>query len=102
MNRPEFITNEDIARWSDNIDRDPYFSPALLCSPLIREVCFAGLWLTEKLEKLNCPPTIITRIQWTAGKLSFGKDIWEVHQEILEKYKNNELVFEEDPSEINN
>lgn len=102
MQRPEFISDEDIARWSKNIDQDLYISPELAASPIIREVCYAGLWLCEKLEKLGCPEILITRIQWTAGKISFGRDIWEVHQEILREYETNSLSFEEDFNEIKN
>jgi len=101
MTRPKFITNEDITRWSNNIDQDPYISTAMRENETIREVCYAGLFLIEELEKLKCPNSLINRIQYTAGKLSFGRDIWEVHQDILEKYKNNELIFEEENNSLN-
>jgi hypothetical protein len=101
MPRPDFVTNEDIARWSENIDNDPRLSPALKEQAIIREICYAGLWLTEELEKLKCPEEMIVRIQYTAGKLSYGRDIWEVHQMILDGYKLNEIEFEMDPSELN-
>lgn len=102
MPRPNFITKQDIKRWSDNIDQDPHITSAIRNSPVIREVCYAGLWLSEELEKEGCPFPLITRIQWTAGKLSYGRDIWEVHQDILTKYRNNELTFEEDPHVVKN
>ena len=35
-------------------------------------------------------------------KLSFGRDVWNVHQDILQKYQDNELIFEEDPDAIKN
>lgn len=96
MSRPDFITNEDIARWSKNLEEDESLSKELINSPIIREVCYAGLWLSEELEKLNCPNSIIVRIQYSAGKVSFSRDPWQVHQGFLEKYKNNELIFEND------
>ncbi len=99
MARPEFITNEDIARWSEMIDAD--LSPTLAESAIIKEVCYAGLWLAEQLHFLKCQEELIIRIQWTAGKLSFGRDPWEVHQQILDDYINNKLVFEEDLSDLN-
>jgi hypothetical protein len=102
MPRPKFITEKDILRWSENIDTDPAFPKALSSVPIIREVCFAGLYLAEQLEKANCPDFLITRIQYFAGRLSFGRDPWDVSQEVLEKYKNNELLFEEDPGAIKN
>lgn len=102
MPRPESVTDEDIQRWSNNIKNNNQISPILANSPLIHEVCMAGLWLAEQLEIVNCPIILIPRIQWTAGKLSFGRDIWQIHQNILQEYKNNTLIFEEDPEEIVN
>jgi hypothetical protein len=96
MPRPEFITDEDINRWSLNIDNDKNFSKELISSPIIREVCYAGLWLAEELTKLDCPEYLITSIQYTAGNLSFGRDTWMISQLILEKYNSGELVLEVD------
>lgn len=95
MRRPDFVTPEDIARWSDNIDKDEKLPKSLVDLAIIREVCYCGLWLAEELDKLKCPPEIIVRIQWTAGKLSFGRDMWEIHLQMLEDYKVNKLIFED-------
>lgn len=97
MLRPNFVTENDILRWDIIIDNDPLLPKSLATSPTIREVCYAGLWLWDELEKLDCPEFVIVRIQDTAGKLSFGRDTWDVSAKLLESYKNNELVFEEDP-----
>jgi len=101
MSRPEFISNEDIARWSENIDNDPRIPEAIANSPIIREVCYAGLWLSEQLEELKCPEDLIVRIQHAAGGLSFGRDIWDTHQKVLESYKNNEMEFETELIDMN-
>lgn len=101
MPRPEFITDDDIARWSENIDNDDNLPKELLSSLVIREVCYAGLWLGEELEKADCPESVITQIQYTAGKISFGRDIWEVHQNILEQYVAGSLVFEDEETTEN-
>ena len=93
MSRPEFITNEDIIRWSETIDRD--LPKHMSSDALIREVCYAGQWLVESLQDLQCPEEIITRIQYTAGRLSFGREPWAVHQMLLSSYQSDELVFEE-------
>lgn len=98
MPRPNFITNNDIARWQASINDDQTMPPEMLTSPIIMEVCYAGLWLVEQLQQINCPESIIVRIQWTAGRLSYGHDTWEVHQEILKQYKDNTLTFESDDS----
>ncbi len=102
MPKPKTITQEDLDRWNSNIDNDPWIAPQLVTIPIMREVCCAGLWLAEQLAKSGCPDILIPRIQWTAGKLSFGRDVWDVHQDILQKYQDNELIFEEDPDEIKN
>lgn len=101
MPRPVFITEEDLTRWLDKIEQDPYLPKSLASSTIIKEVCCAGLWLCEELDKLECPRTLIDRIQFTAGRLSFGRDPWEAHQHMLELYKTNQLKFEEDITEMN-
>lgn len=98
MPRPNFVTNEDISNWSEMIDNDERIPAGLAQSPIIREVCYAGLWMQEELVKLNCPDEWINRIQFTAGKLSFGRDAWDVHINMVERFKNNELKFEDDPT----
>lgn len=102
MSRPDFVSEEDILRWSDNIDNDPGFPKSLAASSTIREVCYAGLWLSEQLDQLGCPDFVIVRIQDAAGRLSYGRDPWDVSQELLTKYQTNELVFEEDPDAVKN
>ncbi len=94
MPRPDFIKESDINRWTKLISEDPFIPKELLSSKVLLEVCMAGLWLCEELEKLECHEVLIGRIQWTAGKISYGKDPWEVHISILEEYKNNTLVIE--------
>lgn len=98
MSRPEFVTNEDIIRWSERIDQD--LPEHMVNNAIIREVCYAGQWLVEQLSDLNCPEDIIARIQYTAGQMSFGREPWTVHQILLEAFQNNELIFEEDPQPV--
>ena len=101
MPRPEYVTNEDLQRWSDNIDNDPLMSPGLAQNPLVREVCLAGRWLAEELRKRDCPEHIIGCIMYTAGEICFGRpDPWEVHRDILDRYTNNTLVI--DPPDESN
>lgn len=100
MLRPNYVTEDNILRWDNIIDNDPFIPESLAASPTIREVCYAGLWLWDELEKLECPEFVIVRIQEAAGRLSFGRDTWDVSAKMLENYKNNELVFEEDPDAV--
>lgn len=99
--RPNFITEEDIVRWSNNIDNDPNIPQGLIKLALIREVCYAGLWLAEKLQKLGCSDVDITAIQFIGGKISFGRDPWEVHQTLLGDYKKQNVIAELDHENIN-
>jgi hypothetical protein len=102
MPRPEYVTNEDIFRWDEKIDEDPNMSPAMRDSPIVREVCYAGQWMAEKLTELNCPDHLIGRMMWTAGELCFGrKDPWAIHQEVLNSFIDGTIVFEIDPEGIN-
>jgi hypothetical protein len=55
MSRPESIANEDIERWSKILEQDNQLYPQVSVSPIIREVCYAGLWLSEELKKWNVP-----------------------------------------------
>jgi|LakMenEpi03Aug12_release.lakeMendotaPanAssembly.Ray.scaffolds.fasta_scaffold3019761_1 hypothetical protein len=96
----KYVTAEKIAQYDKNIDEDAYIPSSLKKNSNVREVCRAGLYLHEELEKLNCPDYLITRIQWTAGKLSFKDDPWEVHSSLIEQFKNNSLVIEDDEEEF--
>lgn len=101
----KYVSFEEISVIDNYLDKDPYMLSEYKNNPIIREVCRAGLFLCSKLEELNCPENLIVRIQWTAGKLSYNKDPWEVHNDILEKYKNNTLIIENDfetPKEMQN
>jgi hypothetical protein len=101
MSRPDSITNEDIIRWSQQINEE--LPPELSEDVIIREVCLAGMWLVEQLQKLLCPEEVCAQLQHSAGRLSFGRDIWDVHQKMLHGYQTNALIIESDldPSELN-
>lgn len=102
MPRPDFVTNEDISRWSESIDNDPLMDHNLAQNPIIREVCYAGQWLADKLTELNCPDHLIGRMMWTAGRICFGrKDPWLIHQDILDRFVQGTLEFEMEPEEVN-
>lgn len=99
MKRPDFITQEDIVRWDDNLQNDMSLPTAIKLAqqlPLFKEVMYTGLWLAEELTKLKCNEILITRICYTTGRLSFGQDPWEVAQDMLTAYQKNELEFEID------
>ena len=99
--RPELVTVADMVRWSESLDNDARLAN-VKGIPALREVCFAGMYLSEELEKLDCPADLIVRIQYTAGVMSFGRDTWEVATMLLTKFKDQTLEFELDPTEILN
>ena len=102
MPRPEYITYEDTSRWDEKINNDPNMSPAIRDNAIIREICYAGQWMAEKLTELDCPDHLIGQMMWTAGRLCFGrKDPWAIHQEVLNSYLDGTIVFEMDPENIN-
>lgn len=91
MSRPEFVSNEDISRWSEIIDNDPSFPKDYSQQVILKEVCFAGIWLVEALQVTNCSDDDIQILQWNAGKLSFGRDPWEVHIKIYNDYLTSQF-----------
>ncbi len=97
----KYLTSDQLIAFDQLIDQDKNIPSFCKQNEVIREVCRCGLWLAQELEKLNCPETLIVRIQWTAGKLSFGKDPWTVHKKILADYQNNSLIFENEAEEKN-
>jgi|ERR1700723_1777779 len=101
MPRPNSITNEQILRWSNNLDNDPNMQSEWLEDAIMREVCYAGQWLQEELQKLGCDEVMIVRIMYTAANLSFGRDMWEIHQRMLADYINGDLEFEIDYDSAN-
>jgi hypothetical protein len=99
MPRPESVTHEDIVRWDEQIDQDPDMG-LMGTFAIIREVCYAGAWMAEELERLQCPDELIARMQYTGGSMSFGKDPWQIFASLLQQYNNNELEFELEPDAI--
>ena len=97
----KYLTSDQLDQFDQLIDQDKNIPSFCKQNEVIREVCRSGIWLSYELEKLGCPESLIVRIQWTAGKLSFGKDPWKVHQKILADYQNNLLIFENDAEEKN-
>ena len=97
----KYVSIEKIREYDENIDNDSNLPQVIKNDPIIREVCRAGLYLAERLEELKCPEELIVRIQHAAGGLSFGRNIWETHQKVLESYKNDEMEFEQDLFELN-
>lgn len=96
MNRPDFVTNADLARWNACMDNDPNLPKIVRTIPILQEVCYAGLWFAEALSDLNVPDEQITQFQFTAGRYAFGRDPWIAHQELLEKYKAGEIKLTDD------
>jgi hypothetical protein len=95
MPRPNNITQEDIARWDKIINEE--LPETIANNVFFKEVCYAGQWLGEQLKLLGCHDDYAIRIVYTAGKLSYGRDTWEISSMLLNSYERNELEYEEDP-----
>lgn len=96
----KYVSLNKILEYDFSINSDPLMSSDHKNSFDIREVCRAGLYLLEQLKKINCHPFLLNKIKWTAGFLSYKKDPWEIHNLVLEQYKNNTLVLEIDQEDI--
>lgn len=96
MTYPDFISQKDIDRWDQQIEKELDSIVGIL--PLVKDTCRAGLWLSEQLKEQKCPEDFIVHILYHGGKLSFGRDPWEVHQLLLQQYNNNELILEDNSS----
>jgi hypothetical protein len=102
MPRPDFVCQSDIERWDEIIESDEYMPKKFADSPELKEVVFAGIWLAEELIKLDCPDSLLVRIQYTAGMISFGRDPWDISQMLLDGYKKGELDIEPEPGALVN
>jgi hypothetical protein len=96
----KYVSLNKILEYDFNINSDPLMSSEHKNSSDIREACRAGFYLLEQLKKINCHPSLLNKIKWTAGLLSYKKDPWEIHNLVLEKYKDNTLVLETDQEDI--
>lgn len=89
MSRPDFISLEDITRWNNLIESE--LPEELANNETIKEVCYAGQWLGEQLASLYCSEDYMESIIHTAGKLSFGRDPWDIAERLFKAYRNDEL-----------
>jgi hypothetical protein len=96
MTRPDSVTQEDIARWDENLSTDPNIPKVFVNNPVTKEVGRAGLYLAEELDKRNCPDALITSIQFTCGRMSFGRDPWDMATLLLKAYDEGTLEIADD------
>lgn len=102
MSRPETVTNEDILRWSEAIDNDPLLDANLAQNPIVREVCYAGQWLVDRLTEIKCPDHVVGQIMYTAAAMCYGRgDPWRIHQDMYIRFVAGELEFQVEPDALN-
>lgn len=101
MKRPDFVTDEDITRWTDELENDPMTPSPFKDEVLLREIIFSGMWLAEKLQDLHCPDHRIVQVQFAHGFECFGNDCWKKAEEILLAYENDEIDFSESDEDYN-
>lgn len=95
MKRPDFVTDEEISRWTEELENDELTPSPFKDEVLLREIIFSGMWLVEKLQDLDCPDHHIVQLQFAHGFESFGVDCWKKAEEILLAYENGEVDFSE-------
>lgn len=100
MAHPDFVSQADLDRWDQSIEND--LGSELAAIPVLKEVVRSGLWLGEKLKEQLCPDDLIVNILYHGGKLSFGRDPWEVHQLLLQQYNSGELILENNEDIVKN
>ena len=87
-----FVSDEQLVEIDARIDSDQFLDPALAKNPVIREVCRAGVWMSDCLVAAGCDEEMIGRLVYTAGSLCYGRpDPWKVHRELLGKFAVGEL-----------
>lgn len=96
MPRPEFITSEQVIAWDLNIQNDKMIPEYLKNNPIILEVMRSGLWVAEELDKLGCDRVMITQLQYTHGRLCFGRDAWEQASLIVNDYAAGNFTINKD------
>lgn len=97
MKRPDFVTNEQLSRWAEALDKDKFVPAFFKEADILREIMYAGFWLMEQLKELDCADHLIVQIQFTHGAMSYGNDTWKIADEILTAYKKGELeLIDED------
>ena len=95
MNYNKYASIEQIKRYDEEINNDPQIPPEYKKIKNLREVCRAGLWLSDELTKNYCPENIVHNILYIAAKKCHGQDIWETHAEILSKYNDSSLIIDD-------
>lgn len=99
--RKNFITDEQLYIYDQNIDSDNKIPSFMKENSTIREVLRCGLWLVDELIARDCSEVNIVALQFRAGRLSYGREPWEVHQKILREYEKLDMNCILLPSEMN-
>ncbi len=93
--RPNDISDEDIQRWNSIIENDKAHITDVVIKetynrPEVIEVCLAGLWMAEQLSEMGVEDETIYEIQYQAGRLSVGRDPWEISKFFIESFKSSQ------------
>jgi hypothetical protein len=94
--KPDHITQEQYDQWNAKVEADPLIPPIFKTNPDAREVCIAGYWLQELLDKQLCPHEIKFRIFFSYGEMAYEEDPWKLVEQISKEYANGTLVFADD------
>ena len=91
MPRPDEVTQEMIDRWEEGLkELPPDIPPEIMRMPKIKETCYAGNWLGDKLRKAGAGEDDIESICFAAGQKMLFSDPWDVAQEELRVFESGE------------
>jgi hypothetical protein len=98
--KPDHITEEQYNQWLAAVEADPLIPANIKTDADALEVCIAGHWLKQELDKLKCPADLQLRIFFTYGQLAYEGDPWKMAQLISQEYASGSLVFEDDELDL--
>lgn len=100
MPRPDAVTDEMVAEWDAEMDSNPPegLPEFMLQMPEIREVYYAGEWLSAELSRVGADEETRQKICFASGqKMVFAPDPWQVVEETVSEYSANGSFDEPGP-----
>lgn len=88
MPRPSDLDTKMIKDFDTEINKNSLSKSLIKNFPHIKEVLYAGLYLSLKLKE-HISEQDLAKAQFECGKLSFGNDPWDVHLKFINDFLNS-------------